>query len=82
MRLWTPNWRCDSKRQTEDMTLKVKWKKDMMALNAELKINNGSKRQTKDMTLNTKLQIQLWKSTCKEMVALNTELKRDGGSER
>ena len=41
------------------MTLKVKWKKDMMALNAELKINNGSKRQTKDMTLNTKLQIQL-----------------------
>ena len=56
------------------MTLKVKWKKDMMALNAELKINNGSKRQTKDMTLNTKLQIQLWKSTCKEMVALNAKL--------
>ena len=77
-----PNWRCGSKRQIEDVTLNVKRKKDMMALNVELKTNNDSERQTKNMALNAKLHIQLWMSTCKEMVALNAKLWIDGGSER
>ena len=47
---------CGSERQTEDATLNVKWKKDMRALNAELKTNNNSECQTKDMTLNAKLK--------------------------
>ena len=39
------------------MTLNIKWKKDMMALNAKLKTNNGSKCQTEDATLNVELKI-------------------------
>ena len=39
-------------RQTEDMALNAKLKKNMMALSAELKTNNDSNHQTKDITLN------------------------------
>ena len=34
------------------MALNAKLKKNMIALNAELKTNNDSKQQTKDMALN------------------------------
>ena len=38
------------------MTLNAKRKKDMMALNVELKINNGFERQTENVALNAKLK--------------------------
>ena len=49
------------------VTLNAKWKKDMMALNAELKKNNDSERQTKDTTLNAKRK--------KDMMDLNVNNK-------
>ena len=41
--LWTPNWKCGSERQTEDMAMK-----------AEQKKSNGFERQDEDITLNAK----------------------------
>ena len=38
------------------MTLNAKWKKEMMALNAELETNNDSEHQTEDENLNAKLK--------------------------
>ena len=64
-RLWMPkwrkydDWRCGSERQTKDATLNAKRKKDMMALNAELEINNNSEHQTEDAALNAKLK-KIW----------------------
>ena len=52
-----PKWRRSSELQTKEniVTLNSKWKKDMMALNVELKKNNDSECQTKDTALNAKL---------------------------
>ena len=41
------------------MALNAKWKRDMMALNAELNTNENSERQTRDVTLNAKLEMWL-----------------------
>ena len=68
IRFWTSN-------QAEDVTLNIKWKKNMMALNAKLEINNDSKRQTKDMALNAKLNNMAMNAKLSN-VALTTKLKQ------
>ena len=52
--LWTPNWKCGSERQTEDMALNAERKKYMMAQNAKPKTNNGSESQNENEALNAK----------------------------
>ena len=52
------NWRCNSKFQIGDVALNAKRKRDMMALNAELRTNDGFEHQTKDVALNAKMKMQ------------------------
>ena len=69
-RLWTPNWRCNSKCQNEKATLNVKRKRDMMTPNVELK---------------WRLWMPKWKCDFerkRDMVALNVELKTNDLFER
>ena len=49
----------DSECQTEDVTLNVKRKRDMMTPNVELRTNDCSERQIGDATLNSKLEMWL-----------------------
>ena len=53
----TPNWRCGSECQNENVTLNVKQKRYVMALNVELRTNDGSERQTEEAALNAKMKI-------------------------
>ena len=70
IRLWKPNWKCDSERQTEDVALNAKLKMQLwasywtMALNVELKTNNDSERQIEG-----------------DMMALNVEIETNNDSE-
>ena len=68
--LWTSKWKCDFERQTEDM-----------ALNAKIRRNGGSEHQTKNSNyecwteitaLNAKMKMRLW----------TPKLRRDSGSKR
>ena len=43
--------------ETENATLNAKRKRDMIALNVELRTNDDSKRQTEDVALNAKMRI-------------------------
>ena len=54
-RLWMPKWKCDFER-----------KRDMVALNVELKTNDVFECQTKDAALNAKMKMRLWMSEEKE----------------
>ena len=40
--LWTPNWRCNFEHQTKDATLNANRKRDMTALNVELKMQGDN----------------------------------------
>ena len=48
-----------SERQTKDVTLNVKRKRDMMTPNVELMTNDGSKCQIEDMALNAQMKMRL-----------------------
>ena len=45
--------------KTENTALNVKQKRDMMALNVELRINDDSKCQNENATLNIKMKTRL-----------------------
>ena len=49
----------DSECQTEDVTLNVKRKRDMMTPNVELMTNDGCKHQTEDVALNAQMKMRL-----------------------
>ena len=42
IRIWTPNWRCSSERQSEDAALNTNRKIDMTTLNVELKMQGDN----------------------------------------
>ena len=65
---------CGFECQTETTTLNVELKKDMMALHAKPKMNNGSECQTQDATLIANLKI--CRSECQtKTITLAVKLK-------